>query len=171
MKKVAILGVVAGLLSAIGVTLVAAPAANAAPVCDPGTRFVVTSNKPNNMRVLERGYLINGTGHGQYMYYHAERSATTSWSVSASISAEAKLKTFGKIKASVNGSVAQSKSYRVGYAIRAWVPAHKTYRVDYGVLNEVVSGYSYYVYKTCQKSSRTYLTAQAPYGSWFLRLS
>ena len=157
---------VAGVLlisgSLISGVFVASPA-SASISCDPGWNWQVTQNRKNYLSPKYRTSVTNSTSHTITADFTTTEAGTYTWSVGASLSAEAKAAIFANVKLEINGSITKSKTTTYGVTTHSSVNPHSTLKADYGVMVEYVYGNWGYTYSNCDRGRQIYTTFRAPY--------
>ncbi|MFC8598169.1 MULTISPECIES: hypothetical protein [unclassified Isoptericola] len=130
--------------------------------CTPGKAIVLT-NKPNKMDVAYATAVSNRGSSAIRFKWSTKKTKTTRWSVSGSVTAEAKAAIFAKVSATVNGGIEKSNTTEYGAEVSGKVPAHTRKYGDYGNWKEVVRYKTAHRYSNCTYSTWKYGSFSAPY--------
>ena len=133
-----------------------------AEVCTPGKAVVLTNTK-NTMDVAYATSVMNDTSRTVGYKFTAKKTKTTTWSVSASVTAEAKAAIFAKVEASLNGGITKSNQTEYGAEVTGKVPPKTRTYGDYGNWKENAKFKVAQRYSNCTYSTWKYGTFSAPY--------
>ncbi|MFP3991413.1 hypothetical protein U9R90_28890 [Streptomyces sp. E11-3] len=138
--------------------------------CRPGWEFTITKNKKNTMSVKYHTAVKNTKSYPINFKFTSKKSGTTQIGASLTVSGELKAGIFAAIKTEINASVSKSWTSELGIEASGKVKARSTVKGDYGIFKENVYGYKYYRGSACQKSSKKYMKAWAPYREgWVIK--
>lgn len=133
-----------------------------AETCSTG-KAVVLTNKPNKMDVAYATSVSNHGSNSLGFKWTAKKTKTTKWSVSGSVTGEAKVAIWAKVSATVNGGMEKSNTTEYGAEVSGKVPAHTRKYGNYGNWQEKVSFKVAHRYSNCTYSAWKYGTFSAPY--------
>jgi hypothetical protein len=158
----------AGLMVAVtGLTVVQAPAANAATSCRSGTHWkacsTITQRIPVSFTVGYRDSFRNGLSRPATGHCAATTSRTVSFGVSVGVKAEVKAAIFASMEVSLSADISTSMATGYTGAFTFPVQARSTVNCDRGVYKENVKGNSTYSwYGGGAGTTRQSWTASAP---------